>query len=125
MPSQPLASLEDLLRQLPLCTTAIEHLLDAQPTITTVMAAQLRQALALLVPASPGDPDAVFLNEYVYDTPSTDTQAGTARVARLTRTRSLTQVLLEAIVTQTEPTKLAKEPQTGTVEQAVGFYAQV
>lgn len=125
MPSQPLASLEDLLRQLPLCTTAIEHLLDAQPTITTVMAAQLRQALALLVPASPPDPDAVFLNEYVYDTPSTDTQAGTARVARLTRTRSLTQVLLEAIVTQTEPTKLAKEPQTGTVEQAVGFYAQV
>ena len=124
MPSQPLASVEDLLRKLSVCTTAIEHLLDAQPDITTVMAAQLRQALALLVPAAPPNPDAVFLNEYAYDSPSTDPQDSAAPIPRLTRTRNLTQVLQEAIATRKVPTELAKEPHAGIVHQAVGFYAQ-
>jgi hypothetical protein len=118
MPSQPLTTTEDLLRQLPLCTTAIEYLLDAQPVFATVMGAQLRLALASLVPDSPPDPDAVFLNEYVYDTPA----PGAQRVPRITRTRSLTQVLQEAIATQRVPTTFAKEPHTGSVDQAVGFY---
>ncbi|OAE14171.1 hypothetical protein AZH11_02330 [Pseudomonas simiae] len=124
MPSQPLLpSTEDLLRQLPLCTTAIEHLLDAQPDFATVMATQLRQALATLVPSSPPNPDAVFLNEYVYDAPSSAAQDSTVRVPRVTRTRNLTQLLQEAIATGKTPTELAKEPHTDVVNQAAGFYA--
>lgn len=119
----PLDSAEDALRQLALCTTAIEHLLDAQPTLATVMATHLRKGLAALVPASPPNPDAVFLNEYVYDTPAPDAPDGAVRVCRLTRTRNLTQVLHEAIVSQKIPTTLEKEPPTGLVDKAVGFYA--
>lgn len=128
MSSLPLPPTEDLLRRLPVCLTAIEHLLDAQPDFATLMAAHLRQALANLVPGTPLDPDAVFLNEYEYDAKVTDTQVtdaqdSPARQPRVTRTRSLTQVLQEAIATGKKPTEHTKEPQTGVVTQAVGFYA--
>ncbi|MBV4548743.1 dermonecrotic toxin domain-containing protein [Pseudomonas triticicola] len=122
MNASPPDSAEDALRQLAPCTLAIEHLLDAQPTLATVMASHLRKGLAALVPENPPDPDAVFLNEYVYDTPSPDAPDGAARVRRLTRTRNLTQVLHEAIVSQKIPTALEKEPPTGQVDKAVGFY---
>lgn len=118
----PLNPGEDALRRLPVCVTTIEHLLDAQPDFAAVMAAHLRQGLANLVPDSPPDPDAVFLNEYVYDPPSPDTQESPAPTARLIRTRNLTQVLQEAIATQRTPTALEKEPQNRRVERAVGFY---
>ncbi|PHN26124.1 hypothetical protein [Pseudomonas sp. ICMP 460] len=118
----PAPSPQQLLRQLATCTTGITHLLDAQPVFATVIAAELRQALALLLPDTPLNPDAVFLNEYVYDTPTPAAGDAPAAVARLTRTRNLTQVLQDAIATQTVPTQLAKAPPTGSVTQAVGFY---
>ncbi|WP_330209082.1 hypothetical protein [Pseudomonas sp. AM4(2022)] len=124
MPSLPLPPTEDLLRRLPVCLTAIEHLLDAQPVFATLMASELRQALANLVPGNPLDPDAVFLNEYMYDTPAQDDSDSLPRRPRVTRTRNLTQVLQEAIATGKIPTERAKEPQTGAVSQAVGFYAR-
>lgn len=124
MSSLPLPPTEDLLRRLPVCLTAIEHLLDAQPDFATLMAAHLRQALADLVPDTPLDPDAVFLNEYVYDSPTTDAPDRLEPKPRVTRTRNLTQVLQEAIATGKIPTEHAKEPQTGVVEQAVGFYSR-
>jgi len=123
MNASPPDSAEDALRQLAPCTLAIEHLLDAQPTLATVMASHLRKGLAALAPENPPDPDAVFLNEYVYDTPSPDAPDGAARVRRLTRTRNLTQILHEAIVSRKIPTTLEKEPPTGQVDKAVGFYA--
>ena len=122
MPSHPQPSTEDLLHRLPACITAIEHLLDAQPDLATVMASELRQALATLVPASPPNPDAVFLNESVDDTPSQANQASTAHAPRIIRTRNLTQVLQETIATRNLPIALAKEPQAGVVNPAVGFY---
>lgn len=122
MSSLPLPPAEDLLRRLPVCLTAIEHLLDAQPDFATLMAAHLRQTLANLVPGTPLDPDAVFLNEYVYDTPTTDAPDRLEPKPRVTRTRNLTQVLQEAIATGKIPTEHAKEPQTGVIEQAAGFY---
>lgn len=65
MPLPPLPIAEEMLRPLLTCITAIEHLLDAQPDLATVMDAQLRQAFSAL------NPDSVFLNEYVYDSTST------------------------------------------------------
>ncbi|NWF16903.1 hypothetical protein HX785_24705 [Pseudomonas reactans] len=123
MPSQPQPSTEDLLRRVPVCISAIEHLLDAQPDLATVTATELRQALAKRVPASAPNPDAIYLNEYVYDTASQADQDSTARTPRVTRTRNLTQVLQETIATQNMPTALTKEPETGATHQAVGFYA--
>lgn len=123
MPSQPQPSAEDLLRRVPVCITAIERLLDAQPDLSTVMATELRQALAKLLPASAPNPDTVYLNEYVYDNASQADQDSTARTPRITRTRNLTQVLQETIATQNMPTTLTKEPETGATHQAVGFYA--
>ena len=120
----PLPPTEDLLRRLPVCLTAIEHLLDAQPNVATLMAAELRQALANLVPGNPLDPDAVFLNEYEYAPPATDASESLTREPRLTRARNLRQVLEEAIATGRKPTERTKEPQTGTIEQAVGFYSR-
>ena len=117
MPTQPQTSTEDLLRRLPIRITAIEHLLDAQPDLATVMATELRQGLAKLAPANPPNPDTVYLNEY--EIPS-QTEQGSA--PRITRTRNLTQLLQETIATQNLPTELAKEPQTGSVSQAAGFY---
>ncbi|MPQ86448.1 hypothetical protein F0170_22175 [Pseudomonas sp. MAFF 730085] len=122
MRSPPTPSSQDLLRQLSTCTASITHLLDAQPVFATVIAAELRQALATLVPETPPNPDAVYLNEYVYDTPTTPAGDSAVRSAHLTRTRNLTQVLQEAIATHTTATQRAKEPQTGSVSQAVGFY---
>lgn len=124
MSSLTLPPAEDLLHRLPACLTAIEHLLDAQPDFATLMAGHLRQALANLVPGTPLDPDAVFLNEYVYDTPATDIPDRLEPKPRVTRTRNLTQVLQEAIATGKIPTEHAKEPQTGVVKQAVGFYTR-
>ncbi|NWA70201.1 hypothetical protein [Pseudomonas reactans] len=123
MPSQPQPSAEDLLRRVPVCITAIEHLLDAQPDLSTVMATELRQALAKRLPASAPNPDTVYLNEYVYDNASQADQDSTARTPRITRARNLTQVLQETIATQNVPTALTKEPETGAINQAVGFYA--
>lgn len=123
MPSQPQPSTEDLIRRASVCITVIEHLLDAQPDLTTVMATELRQALAKRVPASTPNPDTVYLNEYVYDTASQADQDSTARRPRITRARNLTQVLQETIATQNMPTTLTKEPETGAINQAVGFYA--
>lgn len=120
----PTSPTEDLLRRLPVCLTAIEHLLDAQPNVATLMAAELRQALANLVPGNPLDPDAVFLNEYEYAPPATDASESLTREPRLTRARNLRQVLEEAIATGRKPTERTKEPQTGTIEQAVGFYSR-
>ncbi len=85
MPSQPQPSTEDLIRRASVCITAIEHLLDAQPDLTTVMATELRQALAKHLPASTPNPDTVYLNEYVYDTASQADQDSTARTPRITR----------------------------------------
>ncbi|AZF03159.1 hypothetical protein [Pseudomonas sp. R5-89-07] len=113
---------EEQLRQLSACATSSEHLLDAQPRLATLMASHLRHALATLMPTSPPNPNEVFLNEYVYDTPSTDTPGTRVPVPRVTRSNSLTQVLHEAIATQRVPTQLAKEQQGCTVSQAVGFY---
>ncbi|ROM55447.1 hypothetical protein BK649_07085 [Pseudomonas canadensis] len=123
MPSQPQPSTEDLIRRASVCVTAIEHLLDAQPDLTTVMATELRQALAKHLPASTPNPDTLYLNEYVYDTASQADQDSTARTPRITRARNLTQVLQETIATQNMPTALTKEPETGAINQAVGFYA--
>ncbi|AQT92819.1 hypothetical protein [Pseudomonas azotoformans] len=117
MPTQTQTSTEDLLRRLPPRITAIEHLLDAQPDLATIMATELRKGLAKRVPANPPNPDTVYLNEY--DIPSQTEQDSAPRI---TRTRNLTQVLQETIATQNLPTELAKEPQTGSVSQAVGFY---
>lgn len=122
MSSLPLPPTEDLLRRLPVCLTAIEHLLDAQPDFATLMADHLRQALADLVPGTPLDPDAVFLNEYVYAPSATDATDALEPKPRVTRTRNLTQVLQEAIASGKIPTGYAKQPHTGVVEQAVGFY---
>ena len=124
MSSLTLPPAEDLLYRLPACLTAIEHLLDAQPDFATLMAAHLRQALANLVPGTPLDPDAVFLNEYVYAPPTTDIPDRLESKPRVTRTHNLTQVMQEAIATGKIPTEHAKAPQTGVVEQAVGFYTR-
>ncbi|AKS06144.1 dermonecrotic toxin domain-containing protein [Pseudomonas trivialis] len=110
----PSPSYEDLLRQLPVCTNTLQNILDSQPVFATQLAAALRQALGELLPDQPLNPDAVFLNEYMY--------VGPSKALHFTRSHTLTQVLQKAIVTGTPPTQLAKATQADATNPAMGFY---
>lgn len=114
MPALPSPTHEELLRQLSLCTSSLQSLLDCQPLFATQLSAALRQELGELLPDQLLNPDALYLNEYTYDSPS--------QVPRITRSRNLTQVVQAAVVTGAAPTLLAKATQAAPDGPAMGFY---
>ncbi|AZE59545.1 MULTISPECIES: dermonecrotic toxin domain-containing protein [Pseudomonas fluorescens group] len=114
MPALPPPTHEELLRQLSLCTSSLQSLLDCQPLFATQLSAALRQELGELSPDQPLNPDALYLNEYTYDSPS--------QVPRITRSRNLTQVVQAAVVTGAAPTMLAKATPAAPDGPAMGFY---